>query len=227
MSKSFDPSSIEPASTWVTADSHFGHGNIVGFCHRPERHEEVMMEEWAQEVPDGATLLHLGDLSYRGNALFKNVIAKHLTGARKLLIRGNHDKQRHSFYRDCGFKQVRPFAIPYSAYDISFSHYPWNKEDEGLMPETTIRLHGHIHNNGYSRKAFVPFLKNHINLSVEQTKYRPVNLMLLLDGYLLGKAPEDAFEREEAAKRKVERQVDALKEKLIVSDGKQGFPEGK
>jgi hypothetical protein len=108
---------------------------------------------------------------------------------------------------------VSPFSIHYGerrrllhdspdTYTISFSHYPWSDEDEGReMAPWDVRLHGHIHNNGYSRDAFVPFLKNHINLSVEQTKYRPVNLKLLLDAYLFGDYPEttqeqQAFERQ-------------------------------
>jgi calcineurin-like phosphoesterase family protein len=68
-----------------------------------------------------------------------------------------------------------------------------------------VRIHGHIHNNGYTREAFVPFLKQHINLSVEQTHYRPVNLKLLLDGALLGKYPQTTPEQlEDARQRKAE-----------------------
>ena len=63
---------INPANTWVTSDTHFGHDNIVGFCHRPGYakrdpdnygllpHEEIMLSEWRKEVPDDATFLHCG-----------------------------------------------------------------------------------------------------------------------------------------------------------------------
>ena len=67
---------IDPANTWVVSDTHFGHDNIVGFCHRPEDHEQVMIAEWRKEVPDDATVLHLGDLCYRSNARFKHLVAK-------------------------------------------------------------------------------------------------------------------------------------------------------
>jgi calcineurin-like phosphoesterase family protein len=199
---------IDPATTWVVSDTHFGHDNIVGFCHRPEDHEQVMIAEWRRYVPDDATLLHLGDLCYRSNARFKNLTAKELTGRRKLLIAGNHDKQRFSFYRDCGFKLCRPFSIRYPDGGdwrlVSFSHYPWDDGDEGRgMGERDLRLHGHIHNNGYSRDEFIPFLRNHINLSLEQTKYTPVNLKLLLDAVILGKYPETTqAQLDEAARRK-------------------------
>lgn len=196
------PPSIEPETTWVVSDTHWGHANIVGFCARPSDHETVMLEEWAQTVPATATVLHLGDLSYRNNGMFKNVHAKHLTGERKLLVRGNHDRQRYSFYRDSGFKLVRPFELRYRNHRVSFSHYPWNVADEGTMPKNMVRVHGHIHNNGYTRNGFVPFLLNHINVSVEQTHYRPVNLKVLLDAALYGEFEPDAHDFSEVKKRK-------------------------
>jgi calcineurin-like phosphoesterase family protein len=200
------PPVIDPQNTWVVSDTHFGHKNIVGFCRRPENHESIMMEEWARAVPEDGVVLHLGDLCYKGNAFFKNMIAPHLTGSKKHLIMGNHDRGRFSFYRQCGFALIRkPFSLWYGRtgdgygvvpeserdkgdYRVSFSHYPWNESREGPMGENELRLHGHIHNNGYTRDSYVPFLKGHINLSVEQTKYRPVNLKELLDGYLYGAA---------------------------------------
>lgn len=233
---------IDPDNTWVVSDTHFGHENIVGFCARPEDHEQVMIAEWRKAVPDDATVLHLGDLAYKGNARFKNLTAPELTGARKLLILGNHDRQRFSFYRACGFSIVRPFAIEYGRrvtlcrtcdgegwingtfgeechdceglgaraypWHVSFSHYPWSDEEEGRqIGSDDLRVHGHIHNNGYTRDGYVPFLKHHINVSVEQTRYRPVNLALLLEAALIGTYPEtteaqleEARVRKEAAK---------------------------
>lgn len=224
---------IDLDNTWVVSDTHFGHDNIVGFCFRPEDHEQVMIAEWRAHVPDDATVLHLGDLCYKSNARFKNIIAPELTGARKLLILGNHDKQRFSFYRDCGFRVVKPFALKLSKIDchllehnvsdyfiVSFSHYAWSDEQEGRPMNyewnhtrpggTDWRVHGHIHNNGYSRDTFVPFLRNHINVSVEQTKYRPVNLGVLLRAELLGSYPETTEEQLAEARNRREQNRDAL-----------------
>lgn len=197
---------IDPANTWVVSDTHFGHENIVGFCFRPEDHEQVMIAQWRSTVPEDGTVLHLGDVSYGhkgGNTRFRRLTSKELTGKRKLLIRGNHDNQSHAFYRDSGFQSVRPFslAVTYgeggiemttpnmvgeAGWAVSFSHYPWNEDEDGRMSSADLRIHGHIHNNGYSRGPFVPFLKNHINVSLEQTRYTPVNLKVLLDAVLLG-----------------------------------------
>src|ERR1044072_3822786 len=76
---------IDPANTWVVSDTHFGHENIVGYCARPLDHDQVILEQWRAHVPDDATVLHLGDLCWKSNAWFKNVIAPRLTGERKLL----------------------------------------------------------------------------------------------------------------------------------------------
>lgn len=205
---------IDPSRTWVISDTHFGHDNIINFCHRPTDHEQIIMENWAQIVPKkDSTVLHLGDLAYKSNARFKNLVAPHLTGERKLLIMGNHDRQRFSFYKQSGFLICRPFGITLSGINgvriapdqvisgqdhiVTFSHYPWApapEEDKVRLPgeydemaPSHTRVHGHIHNNGYRRESFVPFIPQHINVSLEQMKYRPVLLRDLLDGALLGR----------------------------------------
>lgn len=181
---------IDPARTWIISDTHFGHRNIVDFANRPPDHESLLLERWAANVGDSDTVLHLGDLVYRGNAQFRALIAPHLTGARKLLVKGNHDHQRASFYKKCGFKFARPFQLKWGEHNVSFSHYPWDDEEEGRpMSETDIRVHGHIHTSGYTRVAYVPFRKNHINVSCEQMNYQPANLALLLAGALDGSIP--------------------------------------
>jgi calcineurin-like phosphoesterase family protein len=209
---------IDPAKTWVISDTHFGHKNIIGYCHRPDDFEQILLNEINAVVREGDTLLHLGDLCYKGNSWFKNVIAPKIASTadvRKLLIAGNHDKQRYSFYKQCGWKLAYPFFIHYlrpgtapgslaPPIRVEFDHYPAREYLNGL----TWRLHGHIHNNGYYDGRFkstlgadgllrmedhlVPFLRNHINLSCEQTKYKPVRLDLLLDATVYGLLPGDS-----------------------------------
>ena len=215
---------IDPARTWLISDTHFGHKNIIGYCHRPEDFEQILLERINARVQDGDTLLHLGDLCYKGNSWFKNVIAPKIApnAGRKLLIAGNHDHQRYSWYKNCGWKLTHPFYLTFdhtldqlpgvregdlglADYIVSFSHYPWAADssdgklpfERGRMVEEHWRIHGHIHNNGYfdgrsitpPDYQLVPFLRNHVNLSCEMTKYEPVNLASLLDAVLLGKLP--------------------------------------
>jgi calcineurin-like phosphoesterase family protein len=173
---------IDPAKTYVISDTHFGHETIKVNCFRPQDVESVMIEQWGRTVGPDDTILHLGDLSWRNNAFFKNIIAPHLTG-HKLIVRGNHDKGRASFYMGSGFKCVSPFWIKYNNSRVEFSHYPWNPEKDGSdeIPENTWRIHGHIHNNGYERSRFVPYKRRHLNVSVEVLGYLPVRLDHLLE----------------------------------------------
>jgi calcineurin-like phosphoesterase family protein len=180
---------IDPSNTWVTADSHFGHAKICEWAYRPLDFDRIILEEWAQAVPETGVVLHLGDLSFRDNARFKNLIAPHLTGETKLLVQGNHDKGTLNWYRSCGFQVRKPFSIDYKGTKVYFRHYPWSEKDEGrMLRDDELMVHGHIHNSGYGGKfgPFVPFNRNHVNISAEMTKYRPVNLEILLDAVLFG-----------------------------------------
>lgn len=213
---------IDLARTWVISDTHFGHKNIIPYCHRPENFEDVLLEQINEFVQPGDTLLHLGDLCYKGNAWFKNMVAPKIApqAGRKLIILGNHDHQRYAFYKQTGWSICSPFYLPVMGFQghislakfafrqwiVSFSHYQWSADSrDGKLPgeDTTMhpyhhRIHGHIHNNGYydGRNTaggpdwrLVPYLAQHTNLSCEMTKYKPVNLQLLLDAVLLGKMP--------------------------------------
>lgn len=177
---------INPRRTFIIADTHWGHSNIIGFCFRPEDHEAVMVREWQKYVGAEDTVLHLGDLSYTNNAYFRHVTSKKLPG-RKLLIRGNHDKHRDSWYRQCGFRLVKPFSFTYTNRDtsedweISFGHY---QLPIGALGDRQLHFHGHIHNNGYGEAPEwppIPYRRNQINVSAEMMKYRPANLGLLLE----------------------------------------------
>lgn len=173
-------------NTWLISDTHFGHANIERLCVRPPNADLLMLDEWRRLVPADALLVHLGDVAYR--AAFDDwadLIAA-LPG-RKLLILGNHDKQKPAYYERCGFEIVEPFT---SSYDrsalgkvlLTFSHYPL---EAAAMPHQ-LHIHGHIHNSGYGwgpDTSGSPARVGHCNVSVEMTKYRPVHLGTLLRAY--------------------------------------------
>jgi calcineurin-like phosphoesterase family protein len=167
-------------NTWVVADTHWGHNNIVRFCDRPAGHDRLMVARWAETVPADGVVLHLGDLMYRGGrSWFRDKIAPQLTGREKLLLKGNHDKQTVSYYASCGFKVVEPFSIPYGNGLVEFDHYPYPSDEKA--PKNVLRVHGHIHTNGYARG--VPTRERHVNVGAEVLQYRPANLGTLLKGY--------------------------------------------
>ena len=133
-------------NTWIISDTHFGHKNIVKYCNRPKKHNDIMRQNWIELIAEDDTVLHLGDL-FMGRKADAISWIDNLPGD-KYMIRGNHDKQNLHWYADRGFKLVGEFGRLYwhdAAHRVCFSHYP---EDQKL--DWGVNIHGHIHNNGYA-----------------------------------------------------------------------------
>ena len=52
---------------FFTADTHFGHANIIKYCHRPfatvEEMDDALVRNWNAVVSPDATVFHLGDFA--------------------------------------------------------------------------------------------------------------------------------------------------------------------
>lgn len=85
-------------TTWFTADTHFGHDNIIKHCDRPFRSashmDAVLMENLRAKVGPNDILWIVGDFAYgekaKGLIWLQKLFAK-LPGAEKHLVVGNHD----------------------------------------------------------------------------------------------------------------------------------------
>lgn len=168
----------------VVSDTHWFHANIVKYCDRPLNHDEIMVERWNQVVDPDDVVLHLGDLfmSKRRNVeRFREEITPWLNG-HKYLILGNHDDKRLD-YESLGFEVIKPFSIEWTRVDddplssrtvrpivVEFAHYPRQE-----YAKDVLRLHGHIHNNGYGTEPGVKIAsrRGNVNLSVEVIDYTP------------------------------------------------------
>jgi len=84
---------------WFTADTHFGHVNIVRYCGRPfntiEQHDRTLIDNWNARVAPGDVVYHLGDFGLPqgfddGYGYLCSVKAR-LNGQVHLVL-GNHDK---------------------------------------------------------------------------------------------------------------------------------------
>lgn len=153
--------------TYIISDTHFGHKNIIQYCGRPEDHDELMIKNWWRTISIDDTILHLGDLTFKKDY----VPWKNLPGD-KYLIKGNHDHQKDSWYKENGFTILpkRVFFIM-NRQRIMFTHYP--EPYEGFE-HWDINIHGHIHNNSYEVKRWGE--KLYINVSIEVMDYKPVKL---------------------------------------------------
>lgn len=181
---------------YVVSDTHWYHKNIIEYCDRPKNHNRLMIDNWIKAVGPDDTVLHLGDLFFgRGEQRVQDMIniGKQLPG-RKFIILGNHDNPKLN-YQDFGFTVLRPFTIQYRGYEVEFDHYPSDAKHKIAKGEKRIRVHGHIHNNGYAHwsKPKVSYRYANINVSIEELDYTPQPVIDLLDAEIKRLNPKERY----------------------------------
>jgi calcineurin-like phosphoesterase family protein len=76
---------------WFTADTHFGHANIIKYCARPFSNVAEMDAEiirrWNAVVDPGDTVYHLGDFCARGSERVRFQLNGNI-----IYIQGSHDQ---------------------------------------------------------------------------------------------------------------------------------------
>lgn len=153
---------------WVISDTHFGHANMLKFKRadgtpvRPEfssckEMDEYMVDLWNTLVQPNDIIYHLGDIAVRSSV---DRYLPRLHG-KKYLTFGNHDRQDLGTYAKY-FTQARMWFV---VDKVTLSHVPVHPGSLAGRPN----IHGHIHQNVIDDIRY-------INVSVEQTKYAPVNL---------------------------------------------------
>lgn len=142
-----------PPNTWFTADTHFGHKNIIKYCDRPfdscKKMDNFFIHQINKYIDVQDWLIIVGDFAsprakftdyehYRNMINCKNVI----------LIWGNHDpKPTHIATRHCVKKlftnSFDKITIKIENTDIHLNHEPvaiWDKQHFG-----SFHLYGHTH----------------------------------------------------------------------------------
>lgn len=78
---------------FFTADTHFGHENVISYCNRPFEDvlemNDILIQNWNAVVQPGDTVFHLGDFAL-GPKHFWRSYREALNG-RIIYILGNHD----------------------------------------------------------------------------------------------------------------------------------------
>lgn len=108
---------------FVTADTHFGHTNIIRYTGRPFRTakqmDDTMIKNWNRVVHNNDIVYHLGDFAlvpdYRARSIMRS-----LSGY-KILILGNHDRSKQRML-DIGFDEV--YDPPIWKEGVLMSHEP-------------------------------------------------------------------------------------------------------
>ena len=157
---------------WYTADTHFGHENVIRFCNRPFANtadmDVTMLKNLADRVGPDDDLWVLGDFAFgrkAKDASFLSEIFEQLPGARKHLITGNHEFQPTL---ELGWDTVTPFMElrdgPQNQLN-TLCHYPmitWNHARRGAL-----QFFGHVHDNW--KGSF-----NSVNVGVDVWDFMPV-----------------------------------------------------
>jgi calcineurin-like phosphoesterase family protein len=137
---------------FFTADTHWGHANVIEYCDRPWPDVAAMnaglIERWNSRVQPNDTVYHLGDFGF-GKPAFLHTILDQLNGD-ITLIEGNHDRQnlKGGYIRD-RFKAIHSYLELKVIEDdgfvrrVSMCHYEsptWRGKQKGHY-----RLYGHSH----------------------------------------------------------------------------------
>jgi calcineurin-like phosphoesterase family protein len=179
---------------FFTADTHFGHSNIIEYDSRPfsnaDEMDEALIKNWNRAVGPGDSVYHLGDVSLARPERTKEILDS-LNG-KIYLIRGNHEASaEHKLCFD-RFEWIKDyFLLKVSGYPpIALMHYCmriWDRKHHGAW-----HLFGHSHSR-------LPEIEGEyaINVGVDLFDFSPVALVQI---------------RELMEKRKVKFEKDASKE---------------
>lgn len=178
---------------WFSADSHFGHRNIINYCHRPYRNIEEMdrdlIENWNMVVEESDEVYYLGDFALD----FKRVrqVAPLLKG-KIHLVAGNHDLchssnqgsgSYHRHYMAAGFVDIcESTSLEIAGEEVLLCHLPYFDplDPDQRLPEYkpddrgNWLLHGHVH-------ARWKTSSRQINVGVDVWDFFPVSLEAIAD----------------------------------------------
>jgi calcineurin-like phosphoesterase family protein len=168
--------SEQAKKTFLTADFHFEHFNIIRYCHRPFRNTEEMnrtlIKNCNETVGTDDIVYFLGDFGYGRYYRDPLYWLRQLNGY-WVLIEGSHDK----LIPKC---LMRPYEfVTVNGTKLLLIHNYQDAYRLELVPRDWSGwiIHGHNH----QKRPFIMFNRNRVNVSVEVTGYKPINLAWLVE----------------------------------------------
>jgi calcineurin-like phosphoesterase family protein len=163
------------ANTFLIADTHFGHKNIVTFVTkdgtpvRPwddvDEMDEALVDNWNQTVGPKDKVYLAGDVVINRRSL---ATVGRLNGD-KVLIKGNHDIFRLGEYQQY-FRDVRAYHV-WVKLGIILSHVPVHPME---LTRFGTNVHGHLHTNRVMNGDVID--PRYLCVSAEHTDFRPISL---------------------------------------------------
>ena len=164
---------------WFTADTHFGHTNILKYAKRPFKSisemDEQLIRNWNDVIQPTDDVYHLGDFSLTDSKRTLEILNR-LNG-QKFLIKGNHEKSvmndnqckgRFAWIKDYYELVIEDQDANRGRQVICLFHYPiasWDKGHHGSW-----NLHGHCHGSFPESEDF-----KRIDVGVDCFRYAPVS----------------------------------------------------
>lgn len=174
----------DASNIYFTSDTHFGHDDIIKFCHRPFKDVEEMNSElirrWNEKVGPDDTIFHLGDFAFGGSDIWNNIL-KQLNG-HKILIIGNHDiKNLREGYMQY-FDYVGPqLLLNIEERSVYLNHYPFlcYGGSWGSPKNAVYQLFGHVHSgptsSGLDTERLVSLFKYQYDVGVDNNNFTPIS----------------------------------------------------
>jgi calcineurin-like phosphoesterase family protein len=156
---------------FFTADTHFGHTNVIKYCQRPfssvQEMDDVLIENWNKTVSKTDRIYHLGDFCFHTSQMAKKYF--HALNGCKFLVKGNHDRTPATKLPWVEIYDTKEIKIDDQPVWLShYAHRVWNKSH-----------HGSIHLYGHSHGGIPPFGKS-FDVGVDCWDYTPVSWDLVL-----------------------------------------------
>ena len=153
---------------FLISDTHFGHQGCYEFFNydgtkmRPWDNytdaDEIMVQNWNNTIQPTDKVYILGDVVFK--ASYGNIILPRLNG-KKILIKGNHDLCKLSFYGKY-FYDIRGC---HNFENYIMTHIPVHPDSKARFVRN---LHGHVHANTLRNKWYK-------NCCVEVNNYTPIS----------------------------------------------------
>ena len=154
-------------ATFFTADTHFGHANVIRHCGRPfgdvHAMNHAMTESWNAVVRPGDVVYHLGDFAYRFKGDLRALFDR-LHGE-KHLVAGNHDRPETLSLPWASVRELVHATV--DGQRMTLCHYPmmsWPHLHRGA-----IHLYGHVHGR-------IPATGRACDVGVDVWAMRPASL---------------------------------------------------
>ena len=173
--------SLSEDKLFFTSDPHFGHENILKYCHRPfssiEEHDEELIRLWNETVPEDGIVFILGDIGFCSETYLKTILNR-LNGKIYWII-GNHDWRRITPGIMNRFECItQQMVITVDNKLVYLNHFPFLcYPDSDRHP--VYQFFGHVHSGPLSTSSDISRLvhlnKRQYDVGVDNNEFKPIS----------------------------------------------------